>query len=75
MVLDARVTVDGVTFTPKVGCDNCMGTGVFEVWQGVQCRCHFCTSDAIRRGELDGVADGIEYRGGKQRATLSLDPQ
>lgn len=50
-----------VNFTPDPKCDNCGGTGQFAVEQP----CHFCLSDAIRRGELDGVADGLTYKAGK----------
>lgn len=54
------VTVAETTFTPQADCDNCDGTGEFEEGQP----CHFCLSDAIRRGELDGVADDVLYVGG-----------
>lgn len=50
-----------IDFTPDPDCDNCDGTGQWE--RGTDC--HFCLSDAIRRGELDGIADDIEYKGGK----------
>lgn len=54
-------------FTPRPDCDNCGGTGVFEEGENGEplTACHFCLSDAIRAGELDGVADDVEYRGGK----------
>jgi hypothetical protein len=49
-------------FTPDPNCDNCDGTGWFEPPASGEdgTPCHFCLSDAIRRGELDGVADGVK---------------
>jgi hypothetical protein len=54
-------------FTPDAACDNCDGTGYFVPPTGDDpdgTACHFCLSDAIRRGELDGVADDVRYVGG-----------
>lgn len=54
-------------FTPNDECDNCDGTGVFaENENSNACEaCAFCLEDAIKRGEIDGVIDGVEYKGGK----------
>ncbi len=59
-------------FHPLLDCENCLGTGDYTDKEP----CHFCMSDAIRRGELDGVADDIHYRGGKRlyfRTLLSVE--
>lgn len=48
-------------FTPDPQCNNCDGSGDFSDDEP----CHFCMSDAIRRGELDGMADDVLYVGGK----------
>lgn len=58
-------------FAPSPGCDNCVGTGYFRFpypeYHGEDDKgeaCHFCLSDAIRTGQLDGVADGVRYCNG-----------
>lgn len=51
----------GADFTAKPDCENCGGSGEFAPGEP----CHFCLSDAIRAGELDGVADGVAYVGGE----------
>lgn len=61
------ISLDLWGFTPNPNCDNCDGTGIFSTGENGDPSepCAFCLEDAIKRGEIDGQVDGVNYVGGQ----------